>query len=177
MAAWKYVSIGLAMFMLCGCGDLVRKSLQQASEKVQKEQAERQRMTAEDDAATGADAEAAELLGRAESIAEAKAWLAPNQTNHWLWKGDRDAMIRLVDSLYAAGALAVHAVEILKEGDQQIAATFVVTLPEEPSARGRVLKVHNDFWNQHLAEEAEEDRKSFLAAERGQKYLVLDFDL
>ncbi len=94
-----------------------------------------------------------------------------------LWKGDREQILQLVNDLYSSGAQAVHAVEILKEGGKEVVAMFVVTLPGETAARKRVFQIHDDFWRKYLIDATPEDLMDFLAADFGQKYLLLNFDL
>lgn len=126
---------------------------------------------------TNPDQEAAELLAEKDSVAEAKAWLAGDPKQHVLWKGSRPEIIKLVDDLYAAGAKDVSAVDISKEASFELVAMFLVTLPADATARGKVFAAHNDFWKTCLVDADEDDLADFTATDKGQKYLLLNFDL
>jgi peptidyl-tRNA hydrolase len=117
------------------------------------------------------DRSAPELLK--EKSAEARKWLADAQ-KHILVKVSREKLVPFVNDLYAAGAPAVHAVDLHKTDDKEITALFVVELPKEKAARAKVIQVHNEFWKQRMDDpnEAEEE----FAADHGQRYIVLNFD-
>jgi hypothetical protein len=120
------------------------------------------------------DLAAKDLLDDKPHTAEAKEWLSPTYSNHMLWKVDRKTITQLIDDLYAAGATKIWAVDINEAENKQLVATFVVELPTEKEKRTKVLDVHNQFWKKSGG--SEEDLADVLAAEFGQKYIVLDFD-
>jgi hypothetical protein len=126
------------------------------------------------EAAKSDDLTAKELLDDKPHIAEAKEWLSPTHDNHMLWKADRKTITQLINDLYDAGATKIWAVDINEAENKQLVATFVVELPTEKEKRTKVLDVHNQFWKKSGG--SDEDLADVLAAEFGQKYLVLDFD-
>jgi len=81
-----------------------------------------------------------------EVFAEAKAWLK-DEANHKFTnaKLKRDDAKKLVDDLYAAGALRVYASALMKDGDKQTAATLMVVVGGQPAVRTKVFKTMNDF--------------------------------
>jgi len=155
-----------------GCGDM----LSDAVSKAAKEQAVVSDEEKREDVIREGDAQAAEMLAEKDSVAEAKAWLADEQ-KHKLWKVDRPTVVKLVDDLYAAGAVSVHAASVDSIGDGQIAALFVVTLPTEAAGRAKVVETHNAFWKGYLQDVDEDELKDFQTRDAGQKYLVVNFDL
>ncbi len=161
-----------ACLVSTGCGDM----LSDAASKGAKEQAVASEATEREKAIREGDAQAAEMLATKDEVAEARAWLA-DETKHKLWKVDRPTVVKLVDDLYAAGAASVDAAGIISEGDVQIAALFVVTLPREAAARAKVVEAHNAFWKDFLKDAEEDDLKDYQTRDAGQKHLVVNFDL
>jgi len=120
--------------------------------------------------AASIDQECRELLNEKGTTAEARDWLAAKHGNHMMWKGDKPRLRKLVDDLYSAGAGAVTVVDIHKEDAGELAAMFVITLPDAAPARKAVFKTINAFWTELAAEEEfEPDVK--------QKYLKMNLDL
>lgn len=66
---------------------------------------------------------------------------------------------------------------ISKEAGFEMVAMFVATLPTDAAARQQAFTVHNSFWKSYLLDADEEDLADFTATDKGQKYLVLNFDL
>ncbi len=152
------------LVLLCGCGMLFFAGCGPHVAEV-------------NDLVSEPDQQALEMLANKATIAEAKAWLAADPKQHVLWKGDRQAISQLVDSLYAAGAPNVSAADISKEEGFELVALFVVTLPDDPAARAKVFKTHNDFWRTYLTDVDEDELADFQESDRGQKHLTLNFDL
>jgi hypothetical protein len=118
-----------------------------------------------------------ELLANKDEYAEAKEWLLPKHENHKLWKGNREAITKLVDDLYTAGAAKVYAVGFEKDDEVQVVAMFVAELPTEAATRKKVIERHNKFWKEYLSEVEEEELATYLVKDTGQKYVVSNFDL
>lgn len=117
-----------------------------------------------------------DLLKDKADYAEAKEWLLPKHKQHQA-EGDHDAIVKLVDDLYAAGAANVYAVgtkQAENDDTQQVVGMFVAELPTDAAKRKQVIKVHNDFWKKFF--EDEDDAKEAAAADRSQKYLVFNLD-
>jgi len=163
----------LIIFSVPGCGEALTSAMKQAKDQAEVEQAGLYAAAK----SAAADPEIEKLLMDKDGSAEARGWLHPSHSNHVLWKGDRERITTLVNDLYAAGAESVHAVEILKEQGTEIVAQFVVTLPPEPRARQRVLRVHNEFWKSDLGDGEAEDLADFTMDDHGQRYVEFNFDL
>jgi hypothetical protein len=114
-----------------------------------------------------------ELLKDKADYAEAKEWLLPKYENHKV-EGDYDAIVKLVDDLYAAGAAKVYAIGTKEEGTEQVVDMFVAELPTDAAKRKKVIKVHNNFWKKWF--EDEDDAKEAAATDTAQKYLVFNLD-
>lgn len=154
----------VVMFVIClfnsGCGDL---GLNVDNEPQGEEASE------------SPDASALEMI-RNNEVAEARAWLLDGK-KHMLWKGDRDAIKRLVERLYGAGTPKVYAAGISREGETEIVAMFMAELPTDPALRANIFKTQADFWKSYLDEPTAEDLEEIVEKDNGQKYLMLNFDL
>jgi hypothetical protein len=130
--------------------------------------------------ANAADEFAAKLLSDPQQIAEARAWLAGPSSGkeHIAWQGERAAMVKFIDDLYAAGAKQITAIF----GDTEIPGMLteiIIALPDTPDARQKVFAVHDQFWKKVTAPEDPEeegDTDSYLPKDTGQKYLLDDFN-
>jgi hypothetical protein len=110
----------------------------------------------------------AEIAANYAKGAEARSWLA--DPNHGMFEAGKEATLKLVDALYAAGAEGVRvtdASKLDKSSPMEVAATLVYKLPPDPAMRSSVIKVHNETF------ELEGDD---LEADKGQDYgeIVLD---
>lgn len=86
-----------------------------------------------------------------------------NSEKYMIWKGDRDAFKKLFEEIRTAGAPATHAVCSDTFG-KMVAASFIITLPEDPAARKKVIELHNGFWTKMVDPDA------------GQKHIMLTYD-
>src|SRR5689334_20903555 len=172
-------SLLVAMFAvgICGCEPTMEVKELEVDENGKMVEVEPEPENPAEQAKSGDEEVTKELLADKETYAEAKDWLSPKHTNHALWKGDREAIVKLVDQLYEAGAVKVYAVGFDKADNPQIVAQFVAELPTDAAARKKVFSTHNKFWKKYLSGEDEEELKSFMEKDNGQKYLVLNFDL
>ena len=110
----------------------------------------------------------ADLAANYAKGAEARSWLA--DPNHGMFEGSKEATLKLVDTLYAAGAEGVRVTDASKLDESsttEVAATLIYKLPSDPARRLSVIKVHNETF-----ELEGED----LEADKGQGYgeIVLD---
>lgn len=96
---------------------------------------------------------------------EARAWLS--QDNTAFFEISKEDALRLVDSLYSAGAVKVVIADndrLTEESKVEIAATVIAELPTEPAKRKAVFAVEKDW--------AEFDPEKDI----GQKYLQIVTD-
>jgi hypothetical protein len=177
----KYCASGLSMAVfvvaLAGCEPTAQVQELEIDENGNVVEVEPQPENPAEAAKSGDEEVTKELLADKETYAEAKDWLSPKHANHALWKGDREAIVKVIDELYEAGAVKVYAVGFEKDDNPQIVAQFVAELPTDAAARKKVFDTHNKFWKKYLSGEDEEELKSFMEKDNGQKYIVLNFDL
>lgn len=163
MRCTNFVSLSFAILVCAfntGCGDL-ELDLPAGSE------AKQENASPDDDALA---------MIRNKEVAEAKAWLA-DEKGHVLWKGDRGEIKQLVERLYGAGAPKVYAAGISKDGPNEIVAQFMAELPSDAAARARIFQVQSAFWKSYLDEPTEDDLQMVIEEDKGQKYLIFNFDL
>ena len=97
--------------------------------------------------------------------AEARQWLkAPS---HAVFKGDKQAVIKFVDEVYAAGAVTVYATGIETLGGNEVTETMILVLPKDSTARAKVFEVANRF-GETIQNDPDKDI--------GQKYLSFVLD-
>ena len=99
------------------------------------------------------------------------------EKGHMLWKGDREKIKQLVESLYAAGVSKVYAAGISKEGETEIVAEFMAELPADAAQRVKIFQMQTDFWKSYIDEPNAEDLAEVSEKDTGQKYLFFNFDL
>jgi hypothetical protein len=106
---------------------------------------------------------------------EARAWL--KQPDSRVWEGSKEATIQFVDQMYGAGAPKVWAAGVIDDEEWKVSLTsmFVVELPNDKAARQRIFNAYNTFISggQELSED---EKNEYGAQEKGQKYLVLEYD-
>lgn len=98
---------------------------------------------------------------------EARQWLGGS--NHIMFEVSKEAASKLVESLYAAGAVKVYvadAGEIVEGSGNEVAATFVVELPADTARRKKVFEAEAAWW-----EDGEDATK-----DEGQKYFEIYTD-
>lgn len=98
---------------------------------------------------------------------EARQWLGG--FNHILFEISKEQASKLVESLYAAGAVRVYvadADEIVEGSGKEVAATFVVELPTDSARRKKVFDAETAWW-----QDGEESTK-----DEGQKYFEIFTD-
>ncbi len=86
-----------------------------------------------------------------EVFAEAKAWLKDEAKSAFANKAlKREDGKKLVDDLYAAGAVRVYAAGLVPEGDKKTAAVLSVVVGGKPAVRTKVYSIINDFYKTQL---------------------------
>lgn len=108
-----------------------------------------------------------------------------------IWKGDPALFKKLFAEMRAAGAPATHAICSEAFGASEVAASYIITLPQEAGPRKKVIDLYNAFWNDLIEQDLEdidpsekeeyrrqlmEEVGSELATDSGQKYIILMFD-
>lgn len=142
--------------LLAGCGDLPEfKDAGQLS-------------------AAARDREAEEMIAKRQAP-EARAWLADG--NHGLWKVDVATAKRLVEGLYGAGAPQVYVTNIARRDSKEIASEFMAEVPADAAARARVFQFGEAFWKSYLPDESPEDLRELAEEDKGQKYMMFNFDM
>jgi aminoglycoside phosphotransferase family enzyme len=86
-----------------------------------------------------------------EVFAEAQAWLKDEAKHVFANKMlKREDGKKLVDDLYAAGAVRVYAAGLVPEGDKKTAAILSVVVGGKPAVRAKVYSIINDFYKTQL---------------------------
>ncbi|MCE9606868.1 MAG: hypothetical protein K8U03_18430 [Planctomycetia bacterium] len=114
-----------------------------------------------------------------EVFAEARAWLK-DEANHKFTnaKLKRDDAKKLVEDLYAAGAVRFYASALMKNGTAETASTLMVVFGGQPAVRTKVLKTVNDFNKTQLTAQGKPELlESLTMPDAGQPILqvVLDY--
>ena len=93
-----------------------------------------------------------------EVFAEAKAWLKDDAKHAFANKKlDRAEGKKLVDDLYAAGAVRVYAGGLVPDGEKQNAGVLSVIVGGKPEVRAKVYSLINDFMKKQLAAQGKAD--------------------
>jgi hypothetical protein len=93
-----------------------------------------------------------------EAFAEAQAWLK-DETKHVFAnkKLKREDGKKLVNDLYAAGAVRVYAAGLVPDGDKQTAGVLSVIVGGKPAVRTKVYSLVNEFVKAQLKAQGKND--------------------
>ena len=93
-----------------------------------------------------------------EAFAEAKDWLKDEAKHVFANKKlKREDAKKLVEDLYAAGAVRVYASGLVPDGDKQTAGVLSVIVGGKPAVRTKVYSLVNDFVKAQLKAEGKTD--------------------
>ena len=93
------------------------------------------------------------------NYAEASNWL--QEPGNMLFEGDVQAVQRLIDDLYAAGANSVWFTGIESFGGAKISASIAVEMPSDASSRAALLQLEGDFWGEDPESDGDQQYLSF----------------